>query len=41
MFEQTNQPKDVELTPEEIQERRAQLKEFYTNQMDLLRPQLE
>ena len=41
MSEQTNQPKDVELTPEEIQERRAQLKEFYTNQMDLLRPQLE
>jgi hypothetical protein len=41
MSETTNQPKDVELTPEQIAERRAQLKEFYENQMDLLRPQLE
>ncbi len=41
MSETTNQPKDVELTPEQILERKAQLKEFYANQMDLLRPQLE
>lgn len=41
MSETTNQPKDVELTPEEIKERRVQLKEFYKSQMDLLKPQLE
>lgn len=41
MSEEKNQPKDVELSPEQIQERRAQLKEFYASQIDLLKPQLE
>lgn len=41
MSEETNQPDQEQLTPEQILERKAQLKEFYANQMDLLRPQLE
>lgn len=41
MSEEKNQPEQEQLTPEQILERKAQLKEFYANQMDLLRPQLE
>jgi len=41
MSTETNQPEQEPLTPEQIAERRAQLKEFYENQMELLKPQLE
>lgn len=41
MSTEKNQPEQEQLTPEQIEERKAQLKEFYINQMDLLKPQLE